>query len=155
MQGYNYAHSEKIFNYLNRALKLNPDLGDAKYFYGAECSGNAFRAMQNRDLDKLKYFYKLAFDKGAYPQWLIEFGKNLLQSCPKNSLLFVGGNADFDICSFLQLHQNIRKDISLIPIGNIDRPWYAEYLKDGLPEALVPIKINLTKNQIYDIHPYK
>lgn len=155
LKGYDFAHSEKIFKYLDKALELNPNYGDAKYFYGAECSGNAFQAMQNYDITKLKYFYKLAFDKGAYPLWLVEFGKNLLSSCPENSILFVGGNADFDICSYLQLHQKFRNDITVIPIGNIDRPWYVEFLKEGLQGGVNPITLSLTKNQIYDIHPFK
>ncbi len=155
LRGYDFTHSKKIFSYLNKALELNPNYGDAKYFYGAECSGNAFNAMQNYDLEKLKHFYVLAFDKGAYPSWLIELGKNLLRSCPQNSILFVGGNADFDICSYLQLKQEFRNDITVIPIGNIDRPWYVEFLKNGLKDGVKPISISLTKNQIYDIHPFK
>ncbi len=155
LKGYDFGHSEKIFFYLDKALKLNPNYGDAKYFYGAECSGNAFNAMQNYDLEKLKFFYKLAFDKGAYPSWLIELGKNLLNSCPPNSIFFAGGNADFDVCSYLQLHQNFRKDITVIPIGNLDRPWYVEFLKYGLKDGVKPITLSLTKNQIYDIHPFK
>lgn len=155
LKGYDFGHSEKIFFYLDKALKLNPNYGDAKYFYGAECSGNAFNAMQNYDLEKLNFFYKLAFDKGAYPSWLIELGKNLLNSCPPNSIFFAGGNADFDVCSYLQLHQNFRKDITVIPIGNLDRPWYVEFLKYGLKDGVKPITLSLTKNQIYDIHPFK
>ena len=155
LKGYDFAHSEKIFSYLDKALELNPNYGDAKYFYGAECSGNAFNAMHNYDLEKLKYFYKLAFDKGAYPSWLIELGKNLLNSCPQNSILFAGGNADFDICSYLQLYQEFRKDITVIPIGNINRPWYVEFLKNGLKGGVKPVILSLTKNQIYDIHPFK
>lgn len=155
LKGYDFGHSEKIFFYLDKALKLNPNYGDAKYFYGAECSGNAFNAMRNYDLEKLKFFYKLAFDKGAYPSWLIELGKNLLNSCPPNSIFFAGGNADFDVCSYLQLHQNFRKDITVIPIGNLDRPWYVEFLKYGLKDGVKPITLSLTKNQIYDIHPFK
>ncbi|PIF02200.1 MAG: hypothetical protein CR996_01070 [Draconibacterium sp.] len=155
LKGYNLSYSGKIFSYLDKALELNPNYGDAKYFYGAECSGNAFNSMQNYDLEQLKYFYKRAFDKGAYPDWLIEFGKNLLNSCPENAILFVGGNADFDICFYLQLHQEFRKDITVIPIGNIDRPWYIEFLKNGLAGVVQPVKLSLTKNQIYDIHPFK
>lgn len=155
LKGYDLSHSEKIFSYFDKALELNPNYGDAKYFYGAECSGNAFNSMQNYDLEKLKYFYKLAFDIGAYPAWLIELGENILNSCPENSILFVGGNADFDICSYLQLHKNLRKDITVIPIGNIDRPWYVEFLKNGLQGGVKSVTLSLTINQIYDIHPFK
>jgi len=155
LKGYDNSYSEQIFKYLDKALELDPNYGDAKYFYGAQCSGNAFIAMQNYDADKLNYFYQRAYDKGAYPNWLIEFGKNLLSSCDLNAILFAGGNADFDICSYLQLCENFRTDITVIPIGNIDRPWYVRFLKNGLKDGVRKIEINLTDQQIMDIHPFK
>lgn len=155
LNGYDFSYSEKIFEYLNKAIELNPDYGDAKYFYGAECSANAFLSMQNNDLEKLKYYYQLAYAKGAYPEWLIEFGRNILNSCDTDAILFTGGNVDFDVCSNLQLLKSFRTDITLIPIGNIDRPWYIEFLKKGLEGGVRKININLTNNQIFDIHPFK
>lgn len=155
LEGYNHSWSEQIFKYFNKALELKPDYGDAKYFYGAECSANAFLAMQRYDAEKLKIYYKKAYEKGAYPLWLLEFGKNLLNSCDKNAILFTGGNADFDVCMYLQLHENFRNDITIIPIGNIGRPWMVKFYKDGLDETVKPISINLTDEQIMDIHPYK
>jgi len=155
LKGYDFTYSEKIFDYLNKAIELDPNYGDAKYFYGAECSANAFRSMQNYDLEKLKYFYQLAYDKGAYPDWLLEYDKNMLATCDKDALLFTGGNADLDVCTYLQLHQNYRTDITLIPIGFIDRPWYIKFLKQGLEGGVKKITLNLTDDQIYDIHPFK
>lgn len=155
LKGYDYSYSDRIFKYLDKAIELNPNYGDAKYFYGAECSGNAFNAMQNYDSEKLKFFYKLAYKKGAFPNWLIEFGKNFLNSCAENAILFTAGNVDFDICFYLQLCENFRTDITVIPIGNIDRPWYVSFLKKGLKDCFKSIKINLTEQQIMDIHPFK
>ena len=155
LKGYDNSYSERIFWYLGKALELNPNYGDAKYFYGAQCSGNAFIAMQNYDLVQLRHFYNQAFIIGAYPEWLIEFGKNLLMSCDTNAILFTGGNADFDICSYLQLCNSFRTDITVIPIGNIDRPWYVQFLKNGLEGGVKKIELNLTSQQIMDIHPFK
>jgi len=155
LKGYDFNSSKKIFNYLDKAIELNSNYGDAKYFYGAECSGNAFLAMQNNNLKKLKYFYKLAYNKGAYPKWLIEYGKNILENCQKNAILFTAGNADFDVCMYLQLHEGIRKDITLIPLGNIDRPWYVKFLKNGLKGGVKKIDLSLSDTQIMDIHPFK
>ncbi len=155
LAGYDYAYSEQIFEYLDKALMLNPNYGDAKYFYGAECSGNAFIAMQHRDVKKLRHYYRLANEKGAYPAWLKEFGRNLLSTCERDAILFTGGNADFDICTYLQLHEGMRTDVTLIPIGNIDRPWYVQFLKEGLKDGVRKIEIRLTEQQIMDIHPFK
>lgn len=155
LTGYDYAYSTRIFGYLDKALEINPNYGDAKYFYGAECSGNAFLAMQNYDADKLRHFYKLAFDKGAYPPWLVEFGRNFLTGCDRDAIVFTGGNLDFDICAYLQLVEKKRQDITVIPLGNLDRPWYVLFLKRGLENCVRSVKINLTEQQIMDIHPFK
>ena len=34
------THSQKVFEYLNEAIRLNPQYGDALYFYAAECGTN-------------------------------------------------------------------------------------------------------------------
>lgn len=153
--GYDTSWSEEIFKNLEKAIKLKPDFGDAKYFYGAECSAKAFDAMYHRDLKQLKKVYGNAYDIGAYPDWLLEFGRNILNSCPRDAILFTGGNADFDVCSYLQLWEKVRTDVSVIPLSELERPWFIEYVKKGLKGALKPVYVNLTDRQIWDAHPYK
>ena len=155
LKGYDYSYSERIFEYLDKALELNPNYGDAKYFYSAECGVNAIEAMCNYNSDKLKYYYELAFKKGTFPDWLIEYGKNYLNACDKDAILFAGGDADFNVCSYLQICEDFRTDVTLIPIGFIDRPWYVNFLKNGLENGVRKINIEFTEKQIMDIHPFK
>jgi len=155
LKGYDFSYSKRIFEYLDKALELNPNYGDAKYFYSAECGSNAFEAMQDYNSEKLKYYYELGFKKGVFPDWLIELGRNLLASCEKDAILFTGGDADFNICSYLQLCENFRTDITVMPLGFIDRPWYVNFLKNGLDNGVRKINIDLTEKQIMDIHPFK
>lgn len=155
LRGYDEAFSQKIFHYLDRAIDLKPDYGDALYFYGAQCSGGAFGAMQDYDIQKVRYFWNRANERGSYPDWLKEFGRNILNSCDKNAILFTAGNVDFDVCSYLQVCQGVRRDITVIPIGNIDRPWYVKFLRDGLNGCSRKVNVSLTDRQIMDIHPFK
>jgi tetratricopeptide (TPR) repeat protein len=155
LKGYDYAYSERIFEYLDKALEINPNYGDAKYFYSAECGALAMSARQNYDAEKVKYYYELAFKKGTFPDWLIEVGRNTLAGCDENAILFTGGDADFNVCSYLQICKNFRTDVTLIPIGFTDRPWYVSFLKNGLKNSVRKINIDLTEEQIMDIHPFK
>ena len=155
LKGYDYSYSERIFGYLDKALELNPNYGDAKYFYSAECGSLAMAEMQNHNAEKLKYYYELAFKKGSFPDWLIEFGRNFLNTCEKDAILFTAGDADFNICYYLQLCENFRTDITVIPIGLIDRPWYVNFLKNGLEGCVRKINIELAEQQIMDIRPFK
>ena len=155
LKGYDFAYSQQIFDYLERAIELNPQYGDAKYFYSAECGSNAIVAMQNYDLESLKYWYKKAYEKETFPPWLLEVGRNLLDSCDENAILFTGGDADFNVCMYLQLHENYRQDITVAPFGLINRPWYVKFLKDGLEGGVRKINMSLTDEQIMNIHPFK
>ena len=155
LKGYDYAFSEKIFAYLDKAIELNPNYGDAKYFYSAECGSLAMNEMQNYNAEKVKYYYELAFKKGTFPKWLIEYGRNMLAGCGENAILFTGGDADLNICSYLQICENFRKDITIIPVGLTDRPWYVIFLKQGLENTVRKINIELTEEQIMDIRPFK
>src|ERR1035437_5198331 len=142
--GYDFSYSQKILDYLDKAINLNPQFGDAKYFYSAECGANSFTAMKHYDLEGVKHFYRLAFQKGSFPKWLLELGRNILNSCDRDAILFTGGDADYNICSYLQLHEQFRTDITIIPIGFIGRPWHTKLLKDGLAGAVRKINLNLT-----------
>lgn len=153
--GYDENYVEQILAYLDKAIELNPNYGDAKYFYGAECVTNAFVGMQNRDKGKILNFLERAYRKGAFPDWLIEFGRNILNSCEQNAILFTAGDADFNVCLYLQVIEKFRTDITLIPIGNIDRSWYIKYIKDGFDGITPAVNIGLSDNQIMQIRPFK
>lgn len=148
-------YSDSILHYLQKAVELNPDFGNAKYVYGAECSGNALLYMQRNQPDSVKNAYQKAYDFGAYPQWLIEFGKNILNSCAENGILFAGGNPDYDICSYLQIIENYRTDVTVIPAPFINRPWFVKFIKNGMPGIKRKISLNIPDEQISNMHPYK
>jgi len=155
MKGYDMSVVQKIFDYLDEAIRLNPQYGDALYFYSAECGAIAERAIRNNDLEKVKYYYKKAYDKGAFPAWLIEWGKNFMNTCEKNAILFTGGDADFNICMYLQLHQNHRTDLTIVPLGLTDRPGYVKALREGVGGEFGKVNLELTDDDIMDIRPYK
>ena len=155
MKGYDMSFAQKIFDYLDEAIRLNPQYGDALYFYSAECGAMADFAIRNNDLEKVKYYFKKAYDKGTFPAWLIEWGKNFMNTCEKNAILFTGGDADLNICLYLQLHQNHRTDLTIIPLGLIDRPGYVKALRDGVGSEFGKINLELTDDDIMNIRPYK
>lgn len=155
MKGYDYSYTEQILSYLDKAIELDPNYGDAKYFYTAECGANALNKFKTKDVASIKKYYSRAYDKGGFPDWLLELGKNMLNSCDKDAILFAAGDADFNVLTYLQIHTDFRTDISLIPIGYIDRPWYLKLLKDGFDGVLPKIILELTDEQIFDLHPFK
>jgi len=153
--GYNIEYSNKVLNYFYKAIELEPNYGDAYYFIGAEYGARALKALQVNDKESYKLSYKKAFESKAFPAWLIEYGKNILKSCDNNGILFVGGDAEFNPIKYLQIIEKYREDVTVIPFGFLNRPWFIEKLRNGVDGLLKPVSLSLTKEQIFDMHPYK
>lgn len=156
LQGYDSAYSQKVLTYLDKALEINSNYGDAKYFYLAECSAAAFKQYQNNNLTKVKQYFDKAYKKGAIPDWAIELGKNMLNSCDSDAILFTHGDFSLNICLFAQLHFDYRKDITIVPLVLLDRPSFVLSLSNNVSSKVIRgLNTGLSKEQIMDIHPYK
>ena len=153
--GYDESYSDKVLQYLNKAIELDTDLGDAYYFIGAEYGARAIQALQEGNENTYISAYQSAFIKKAFPKWLIEYADNILKSCDEQAILFVGGDAEFNPIQYLQTVKNYRKDVTVIPLGLLDRPWYVKRLAHGLKNILSKAPISLSDKQIFDMHPYK
>lgn len=151
--GYNSHYSDTVFFYLEKALKIDPNYGDAKYFYTAECGALVTQAMREGDYEKIKYYYQKAAGIGGFPDWSIEYGKNLLSQVKPDGILFTMGDFAWNVCQYLQICENFRTDVSVIAWGFLNRPFYILELKSG--KSLRNIRIDLTNEQIMDMHPYK
>lgn len=105
LKGYDLSYSDTVHYYLNKALELDPNYGNAKYFYTAECGANAIYSLQHKDYENVKKYYKKAFDIGGFPNWSIEYGKLLLSQVEKNGILFTHGDFQLNICWYTNAEQ--------------------------------------------------
>ena len=154
--GHDAKYSDKVLYYLERAIDLSPNYyGDAYSLIGAEYGARAIGFLQNGDDEKYITSYEEAYGKGAFPHWLLENGRNMLKSCDENAILIVGGDATLNPIKYLQIVENYRRDITVIPYAHLNRPWYIEKLKTGVKDILRKIPIGLSDEQILDMHPYK
>jgi tetratricopeptide (TPR) repeat protein len=151
--GYNSQYSDTVFHYLEKALELDPDYGDAKYFYTAECGAAISQAMRCREYDKIKYYYQKAADIGGFPPWAEEYGRLLLTQVEPDGILFTMGDFTLNVCRYLQVCKGFRTDITVIAWGLLNRPYYVLELKNG--KSRRNLKIDLSEEQIMDMHPYK
>ncbi len=155
MIGYEVSYTNKVLPYFEKAIELKPDYGDAYYFIGAQYGAAALDALQNQNSKEYVSAFKNAFNKGAFPSWLIEYNKNILKSCETNSILFIAGDAEFDALQYLQVVEHYRKDVSVVIFPFLQRPWYVQTLKLGFSNVLRKVPISLSKNQIMSLHPFK
>jgi len=153
--GYGDKYSDKVLYYLEKAIKLDPNYGNAYYFMMAEYGARALNSLKVENSEEYISNYKLAFEKGGFPLWILEYGKNLLKTCDENGILIVGGDATFNPIQYLQVVENYRRDVSVIPYGFFNRPWYVKKMKIGVADVLRKVPIGLSEEQILDMHPYK
>lgn len=155
LAGYDESKSNEVLRYLRKAVALNPNLGNAYYFIGAEYGARFMRYMQAARLEQMIQELKNGRREGGFPDWLVEYNRNMLKSCAPNAILFTGGDADTDAAWYLQYVKHFRQDVTVIPIGALKRPWYVLTIKENtdLVPALAPI--SWSRDQILSMHPYK
>lgn len=147
--------SEQIIEPLLRAIELDPKYGDAKYFLAAEYGSRAGEALKTGNVEQYKKELLEAKIWGGFPLHAIEYGRNILKSCDTNSILFVNGDAEFNVLHYVQAIEGYRKDVSVIGIAFLERPYYIKLIRDGIPDAYKAVPISINDNLIMEMHNYK
>jgi len=155
LAGYGRDKSDEVLGYLHEAVQLDPELGDAYYFIGAEYGARARDRLRDGDVAGAAEQFRLGRDEGGYPAWMLEFGRNLLKSCEPDAILFTGGDADSNPVEYLQVVEGFRTDVTVIPVALLERPWFVALLKRGLDGAVRPAPVGWSERQIEDMHAYK
>jgi len=153
LKGYDLNYSDTVLYYFSKALELDPNYGDAKYFYTAECGANAMYSLTKKDYENFKHYYKKAFEVGGFPKWSIEYGKLLLNQVENNGILFTHGDFQLNICWYLQFCENYRTDISVIPLVIMNRPFFVKEIKNS--ELIPPVRLGISDDEIFNMRPYK
>jgi hypothetical protein len=153
--GYNQNYSDSIINFLDRAIALKPDYRESYYWLHAEYGGRARNAILNNQIRKCKQEYQTAVNKGAMPNWLLEFGRNTLNSCDSSAILFTLGDLAINSIQCLQIIDHYRTDVTVIPIGYSGRTNFTKLYKYGIDNVVRPVKIRFMDDQIMEMRPYK
>lgn len=75
----------------------------------------------------------------------VDMAKNLLASCPENSILFTGGDNDTFPLWYVQMVEAYRTDVRVIVTSYFNSDWYAEQMtRRSLESDPLPIQIPMT-----------
>jgi tetratricopeptide (TPR) repeat protein len=140
---------------LEKALAMDPDMGNARYFLGVEYASRAWSVLINNDKVGFHKEYTLAYEKDAFPQWMLEEARNQLRSCTPEAILFISGEFYHNAITWLQIHENYRTDISVINISLLNRPWYIQACKNGIEGVFRSVPVSWTDIEIAEIRNYK
>jgi hypothetical protein len=145
----------KVLINLKKAIELNPNFGDAKNLLSVEYGTRALEALKLADYVTYKLELSEAKKYGGFPLHELEQGRNILKSCDANAILLVDGDALFNVIQYLQAVEGIRKDVSLICLSLLERPYYVKLVRDGVGSFLKPVPLICSDNLIMEMHNYK
>ena len=141
-----------VLQNLEAALKQDPEMGDARYFIGVEYGARAREALKAGDLSAFREAYRQGMQKGAYPSWMREEGRNLLRSCPPDAILVINGHLHWNALTYLQAMEGERQDVTVISQDFLDQPWYIRALRDG--GVIRPLPIHWNDHHLEEIRHY-
>ncbi len=92
--------------------------------------GSLAEAYLNRKLtDSAKWAFSEGKKRGGFIEPILEFNRQLLNSCDKNAILVTYGDNITIPIWYLQTIENYRTDITVVDANLINTIWYPKYLK--------------------------
>ena len=92
-------------------------------------------------------------DRGGFPEWMLEYGRLLLDSCPDRAILLTGTLADTDSALYWQSIAGYRRDVAVMPMGFLDRVWFLESVGKQYGICLAPDVQTNRRNPVPTVSP--
>jgi hypothetical protein len=93
--------------------------------------GSLAESYLNRKLlDSAKWAFSEGKKKGGFTEPILEFNRQLLNSCDKNAILVTYGDNITIPIWYLQAIENCRTDITVVDANLIHTAWYPKYLRE-------------------------
>ena len=153
LSGFTRATSDSTLRFLDKAVQLDPLLGDAHYFIGAEYGCRCRDALCRGDARGARAELRAGRAKNAYPDWAFEYCRNMLKSCAPDAILFMDHDIIVNGIRYLQIVEGYRPDITAIITMGCAR--YTLPYKTGVRGAIRPASISWTRDQILEISGYR
>ena len=154
---------KKAAGYFKKVISINPVYNGEKsildpYSKLTHVWGNiAVYYLLNGDKNKAKESFKKGKEEGGFLTPLLEYNKNVLNSCEKDAIIFTNGDNDTFPLWFLQFVERKRKDITVVNLGLLNNSWYVKSLKSTNIFSLNKIDFGMTDDQIEsaEVMPWK
>lgn len=125
---------EEISQHLEQCIRLVPRYNGEKLALdpysklGAVWGGLALGYLAQNLQDSARWAFQQAKRRGAFLEPQLELGRNLLNSCTQNAVLFSSGDNFSYPLFYLQTIEKTRSDVQVIDINLLNTDWYCLYL---------------------------
>jgi len=92
--------------------------------------------------------------ENEYSVWLVEYGRDLLTSCDDDAILFTGTYIDTIVAWYLQYMEAVRRDVTVVPIGLLDKSWFLMTMKGKEDLVTRCLPISWSKEMIFQPEPH-
>ena len=113
-----------------------------------DCHSHLLNAMRSWNYVRFQDTLRAADRVGLIPEWRKEFGRNLLEGCERNAVLMTHNAADTLPLMYLQHIEKFRRDVAILPVTLLDKPWYVSLLKQDGRFVFNKPRIDLTLGEI-------
>ncbi|WP_373553104.1 hypothetical protein [Haliscomenobacter sp.] len=93
--------------------------------------------------DSARWAFRQGKSKGAYLEPSLELGRNLLNSCTKDAILFSSGDNFSYPLFYLQTVENLRSDVQIVDVNLLNTDWYCLYLAARASNEVLREGINI------------
>ncbi len=89
----------------------------------------AMAYLNKKQIDSAKWAFTEGKKRGGFLEPVLDYSRQLLNSCDTNSILITAGDLISFPAWYLQTIENYRNDISIVDASLIHSYWYPKYLK--------------------------
>ncbi|MDX2067336.1 MAG: hypothetical protein SFV55_02860 [Haliscomenobacter sp.] len=124
----------QISQHLEQCIRLSPRYKGEKLALdpysklGSVWGGLAMGYLAQNLPDSARWAFRQGKSKGAYLEPSLELGRNLLNSCTKDAILFSSGDNFSYPLFYLQTVENLRLDVQIVDVNLLNTDWYCLYL---------------------------
>ncbi len=92
-------------------------------------------------------------ENGAFSDALLEYNRNMLNSCEQDAILFTNGDMDTFPVFYLQAVELCRRDVTVINLSLLNTAWYIKKMRNGNPFGFFGIPVQLSDAAVDALKP--
>lgn len=145
----NLHQVEEISQHLEQNIRLSPRYNGEKlaldpYSKLGSVWGNLAMGYLARNLpDSARWAFQQGKRRGGFLEPQLELGRNLLNSCTKDAVLFSSGDNFSYPLFYLQTVESLRNDVQVVDINLLNTDWYCLYLAEHASNSVLREGINI------------
>jgi len=151
------SHIQKASSHFKKVIEISPVyevelLEQDPYLKISSLWGSLAMAYINKGkLDSTTWAFKKGLKEGGFFPAILEYVKNMMNTCEKDAILFTDSYWETFCMWFLQYLESHRKDITIVNLDLLDSGWYLQQLKNSYPFGFNNVPLDLTIEQIENL----